>query len=232
MNLLPRTLTGFGISLTFIAALALPAHASSAQSLLSRAVKDTNSVRTLVYTTKSVESGKNLSLTITMQGAEDEVANRERDRETVTAVARAPQGGKRTLHYTLDIIFMGGKTYYRNSLQQKNAWQTRVGMKFADTITGVTWQRGRTTVGDWTHPMKLVGALTSNGAEYKGRTSKATQQLPLQVWVSGGAHPYVTREVITADKMVQGQRLHYVEQQVFGPFDQPISIAQPATGST
>lgn len=231
MKPFPRALAALGISLTLAAGLALPTHASSAQSLLNRAVRDTNTVRTLVYTTKSVETGKNLSLTINMEGAEDEVANRERDRETVTAVARTPQGGKRTVHYTLDIIFMSGKTYYRDSLQNK-AWQSRSGMKFADSFSGVSWQRGRTTVGDWTLPLKLVGAVTSNGAEFKGRTSKAAQQLPLQVWVSGGAHPYVTRQVITADKTVQGQHLHYVQQQQFGPFNQPISIAQPATGST
>jgi hypothetical protein len=232
MKLIPGALAGLGAPLALFVGLALPAHASSAQTLLNRAVRDTNTVRTLLYTTKTVETSKNLSLTVNMQGAEDEVANRERDREAVTATARNPQGVKRTVHYTLDIIFMNGKTYYRDSLQQKNAWQTRSGMSFSDNLTGIKWQRGRTTVGDWISPLKLVGSVTNSGAEFSGRTSKASGDMPLQVWISGGAKPYVTREVMTITKTVQGQRIHYTERQNFGPFNQPISIAEPATGST
>jgi hypothetical protein len=100
-------------------------------------------------------------------------------------------------------------------------------------MTGISWKRGRTTVGDdWTKPLKSVGSVTSNGAQFTGQTSKATGQMPLQVWVSGGATPYVTREVVTATRTVQGQSVHYTMQQTFGPFNQPISIAQPASGST
>lgn len=204
--------------------------ASSVQALVAEAEHNTNTVSTLMHRDENTITTRDLSVTVSARGSEDEVHNREHDYESVTVKGRGPTGKVQSLHYTVDIIFMNGVTYYRTSLLH-NQWKTHKGMTFPDPYTG-GWKRGRTTVSfPKTTTFREVG--TSGGETHlQASFSQAATAGTVDLWISGGTKPYVVREEESyhATKGTSGSA-HV--QVMFGPFNTPLVIQSPTTqGST
>jgi hypothetical protein len=171
------------------------AHAANTASLLAQAVKDTNTVTSLVHHDSTRIVNPSITLSFTATGMEDETLNREQDHEDVHVRAVNKQKKVQTLHYTADIIFMSGKTYYRVSTLAKDAWQTASGMKFNDPYTG-GWKRGRTRVAI-PKGTKFSPVGTSGGETHlRGPFSTADLTGTMDLWISTGAKPYVVKEQI------------------------------------
>jgi hypothetical protein len=200
--------------------------ASNVQALVARAAHDTDSVRTLIHHDQDTTTTRAVTVKVSAEGIEDEVHNREHDYESVDVTARNTRGKTQRLHYTADLIFMSGKTYYRTSLNG-NKWQSRKGMTFSDPFTG-GWQRGRTTVtvlkGVVFRELGVSGGETRVAAAYS--TSNSTGSIVL--WISGGSTPYVVRE----EQLYHTTKGTLVSAQVqitFGPFNSPIVITAPGS---
>jgi hypothetical protein len=194
------------------------------QALLAQAVRDTNTVHTLIYTSTSTQTTANTRVIITSRGEEDEVQNRERDQESVTAEMRQSNGQTKKIHYTADIIFLAGHTYYRTSLQS-NTWHSRSGMRICDQVIGTCWQRTRTTIklsGATLHQVATSSTHLQGPVKVKGGTGT------VDVWLSDGSKPYVTRVVQTGTATVQGQKVESSVTTNYGPFNQSLTIAKPA----
>ncbi|HEX6506536.1 MAG TPA: hypothetical protein VF221_02795 [Chloroflexota bacterium] len=227
-----RSAAGGAALLTLSVCFASPwtpaAAADSVQTLVAQAEHNTNTVKTLVHHDVTTVTASGGSLKINAHGAEDEARNREQDFEDVT-VTRTSGGKTQKVHYTVDIIFMNGSTYYRTSAAPSQ-WQTHKGMSFPDPYTG-GWKRGRTTV---TYPTSwkytLVG--TSGGTRHvRAPFSTKTTAGTVDLWISAGTKPYVIRseEKYHSTTKQKGSADSLI---TFGPFDGPVTIQPPAQGST
>lgn len=215
-----------------LAGVPLQTQAATGLQLLTQAEHDTNTVASLTHHDTQTVTSSNVSITLALHGSEDEAHNREADSESATYIGKTSAGKSRTIHYTLDIIFMNGTTYYRSSLVSKNKWLSRKGLSLQDPYSGVGWRRARTTVPVIASLVKHVkyhligtsGGLTHFHGSFKAPTFAGTDDL----WVSGGSHPYVVREQ---------QRYHSttkLKQTVvavdnFGGFNSPVVITPPST---
>ena len=168
---------------------------------------------------------------VTSRGAEDEVQNRERDYESVNIQALGQNGKTQKLHYTVDIIFMNGQTYYRTSLQQ-NKWKSHSGMVFPDPATGSEWRRARTTVyvpagAKFTQ----VGGASSGHirmhTSFKTSTIHGTEDL----WISGGKTPYVVRQDLLRSQGTGANQVTLHTVTSLGPFNRPMNIQPPTVGA-
>ena len=214
-----------------LALIAFPRSASAADvgALIAQSEHDTNTVKTLVHHDTTVRTAPTAVITISSRGAEDEVANREHDFESVTVKTQAAGKAPRTVHYTADIVFLNKTVYYLTSLAPKK-WYSRAGTTFPDPYSG-GWKRARTTV---TFPagVKFQSAGTSGGdtvvqsAAFAIPGGKETARL----WISGGSTPYVVREVVEARASKGGVTFH--QDTRFGPFNSKLIILAPAKGGT
>jgi hypothetical protein len=204
------------------------AHAAGTAALVAKAVKDTNTVTSLIHHDSTTIVNPSITLSFTASGMEDEKRNREQDHEDVHVRGLNKQKKVQSLHYTADIIFMNGKTYYRVSTLAKDAWQTASGMKFNDPYTG-GWKRGRTTIKiPKGAKFSLVG---TSGGETRVRTpfSNANLTGTMDLWITGGAKPYVVKEQIAeTSRKVKTATERFTS--TLGSFNTTILI-QPPTGS-
>jgi hypothetical protein len=226
-------------SLLFVAAAlallpgqAIPAvqASTSVQPLVTQAIKNTNSVHTLMHHDTNSISSAGITVKFTGTGSEDEVKNREQDYESVSVTGKTSAGKTVNLHYTADIIFLNRMTYYRISAPiQNNTWKTLKGMVFNDPYTG-GWRRGRTTVivqkGAVFNQVGVSGGLTQVRATVTLKTEVDTVDL----WISSGSTPYVVREVFDAHS-TQGPTASRHFDINFGPFNTPLTIQAPSTGA-
>lgn len=202
--------------------------ASSVQALVAQAEHNTNTVRTLVHHDRRIITSVNGKVTVNDRGAEDEVHNRERDYESVTVRAKIGKKVQR-LHYTADIIFMKGRTYYRISLA-KNKWQTRKGMTFADPYAG-GWKRGRTTV-SFLKGFNFQRVGVAGGKTHVRSTfSKSGAAGSVDLWITGGAKPYVVRVVYRYHLIKQRASSFYMNE-TLGPFNGPVVVLPPINGTS
>ncbi len=203
--------------------------APDAQALLAQAIHNTNTVRTLVHTDKSTLTTKDGTVAVTARGEEDEVQNRERDYESVTVRALGQNGKIRTLHYTVNIIFMNGQTYYRSSLSH-NRWRVRPGTVFPDPFTG-GWRRGRTKV-SFPSSAKFVevGGASSGETHMRTTYNRSSYRVTQDLWISAGTTPYVVREDQTYEA-TKGSHAKAQTQTSLGPFNQPMNIQPPTIGT-
>lgn len=204
--------------------------ASNAQSLLAQAEQNTNSVSTLVHKDQTKITSAAAVLTATTTGSEDEVRNREHDVESVTLTGRGKNASK-SQHYTLDIIFINGVTYYRTSLLNNNAWQSRKGTSLKDPYTGV-FKRARTTI---TFPKSYVfKQVGTSGGESKLQAAYSEKGVAgtITLWISGGSKPYIVREVQDYHSTTALKGSGHVDSR-FGPYNGSLVILAPTTqGST
>lgn len=202
-----------------------PAGASSVSSLLSAAEHDTNTVRTLQHHDVIQETSGNVSVHAVITGLEDEVRNREHDFETVTATGKLANGKTKTVHYTLEVIFMNGHTYFRTTLA-KNKWQKHSGLTLTDPYSGITFHRARTTVAFQSsiHFMSVGGSPT----HLQAQQTKAGVRSTYEVWLSNGRTPYVTRELTKYASTKKGHGTGSTET-TYGPFNRPIVILPPTS---
>jgi hypothetical protein len=202
--------------------------ASSLQTLVATAERNTNTVRTLVHHDKFSSTGPGGSVTVSAHGTEDEVRNREQDYESVHVIRRASNGKVSKLNYSVDLIFLNGSTYYRTSAAP-TLWKTQKGMKFPDPYTG-GWQRGRTTVTiPTTLAFKSLG--TSNGQTHvHASVSIKNTAETVDLWITTGSKPYVVRQDL-ARHLTKGGTGSDSTQVTFGPFNSPVNIQPPAQAS-
>lgn len=204
--------------------------ASNVQVLLAKAEHNTNTVKTLAHTDQNTVTTATTTLKVSAHGAEDEIHNREQDYESVSVTGHGAGNKIRHLHYTVDIIFMNGLTYYRTSLTH-NVWASHPGMTFPDPYTG-GWKRGRTTVSFPTSvKFKEVG---TNGGQTQVRASIVQPALAgtIDLWISGGAKSYIVREDERYHP-TKGKAESAHVQVSFGPFNATTVIEPPSKlGST
>jgi len=206
------------------------ASASDAQALLNRAAADVNRVRTLSYVQHNTQSSSSVHLATVMRGQEDEVHNREQDREEVTLSARDAKGHVKHIHYTLDIIFVGGTIYWRSSTKP-SVWTHKRAIVFRDPFTQVTWQRKRTIV-EVSHLSQLaVLSSGAQGAHIEGQLVKGGQSVKHDFYLSGGSNPYVVKDVVTASQVIQGKKVQAKTETDYGPFNTTLVIVAPSTTS-
>jgi hypothetical protein len=206
------------------------ANAADVQALVTQAVHNTDTVNTLVHHDLStIVSGKT-SLKASITGAEDEVANREQDSETVRVTGPGLNGSTQTIHYTLEVIFIKGYTFYRSS-QQNNQWKQQKGTTLKDPFTG-GFSRGRTTVtppsGFKVGTYSLVG--TSGGQTHVRATLTAKGEAgTFELWISSGATPYVVREAVHVHTTGGSTKGTESFTSKLGPFNKPVTIQPPIT---
>ena len=206
------------------------ASAADAQTLLSRAATNVDRVRTLSYVQHNTQSSSTVHLATVMRGQEDEVHNREQDREEVTLNARDAQGHVKHIHYTLDIIFVGGTIYWRSSTKP-SVWTHKRAIVFRDSFTQVTWQRRRTTV-NVSHVSHLAILSTGvQGTHIEGQLVKGGQSVKHDFYLSGGSSPYVVKDVVSASQVIQGKKVRAVSETDYGPFNKTLVIVAPSTTS-
>ena len=235
MNHLRRALLGLGALTTpiFTSWSAASAGSPNAQQLLARAIRNTNSVRTLTYTSTVTLSSKYFAFRTVNRGQEDERGNRERDHESATVQTKDKTGRQQTIRYTVDVIFIHGRTYYRSSLLKNNAWQEQAGTTLLDPVLGRLgngWARKRTTVK--IGPVNKY-VLISQGAQSHLRASvkKNGSSGVEDIFISNGSTPYVVRDVIQNTIVLQGQTVKQRQQVDYGPFNQALNIDLPSTGT-
>ena len=214
-----------------ILAAADSAHASTAasvNSILASAEHDTNTVHTLIHHDVITEKTASVSVVAKITGEEDEVRNREQDTEVVTATGKQSNGKTKTIHYTLEVIFMNGTTYYRTTLD-KNKWQKHSGMKIADPYSGVDFARARTTVkfGSNVHFAPVSGSKY----HFRAQTTSKNVASTIQLWVTSGHTPYVQRELEVYHR-TKGTALSGSQATTFGPFNKTLVILPPISGSS
>jgi hypothetical protein len=222
------------VMLAFVAAAILTgaprgAAAASLAARIAQAEHNTNTVRTLVHHDTESISNTALKIDFTATGTEDETHNREMDNETVTVVGKLKNGKSKTIHYTADIIFLNGKTYYRISLE-KNVWKSATGLTFQDPYTG-GWKRGRTTV---TLPKAFVFHQVGNGGStmhVRAALTKNAIRTTVDLWISGGSTPYVVKEAQT-DQSTKNPALHDSRTMTLGPFNHQVVIQNPTSGAS
>lgn len=202
-----------------------PASASSVSSLLASAEHNTNTVRTLQHHDVIQETAGSVSINAVVTGQEDEVRNRERDFETVTAKGKLASGKTKTIHYTLEVIFLNGHTYFRTTLA-KNKWQKHAGLTLSDPYSGITFHRARTTV--TFQPALHFTAVGGSQTHLQAQVAKSGVRSVYQVWLSNGATPYVTRELTKYASSKKGHPTGSTET-TFGPFNKPIVILPPTS---
>lgn len=217
---------------TAIVAVWTPAIGSAAndQQLLVTAMHNTNTVRTLVYQSVETQTLPAGTVTTHIQGEEDEVRNREHDTESVSVTAAAANGKTRHVHYTAEVIFVGGRTYYRVSLL-KNQWKNYKGTQFQDPNIGIGFSRNRTTV-SFSPKVKFTqvgrsGSLT----QYRANTTAKSLRTRIDLWVSGGATPYVMREEVL-DTSTKNSKATRDTVTRFTAYNQPVIIEPPTGPST
>lgn len=205
------------------------AHAASAlPALIATAERNTNTVRTLVHHDQMTITAPGGSIRVSSHGTEDEVRNREQDYESVHVTRRAAGGKINTLHYTVDLIFMNGLTYYRTS-SAPTQWKSQKGMTFPDPYTR-GWKRGRTTV---TFPASLVfkDAGTSGGQTHvHAPFATSTVAGSVDLWITTGSRPYIVRQDLAyhATKGPSGSEVSRIK---FGPFNRAVNIQPPGQAS-
>jgi hypothetical protein len=206
-----------------------PVCAATVQNLLATAERNTNTVRTIVHRDSTVIKTPNLTVTSSVRGVEDEVHNRERDFESVTVTGKTSKGVEKTLHYTADVVFMNGFTYYRTTLA-KNIWMKQKGMNFRDPYTG-GFARGRTTVSFLKSvvfkEVGVGGGETHVRASAKDSKSAGTVDL----WIRNGMTPYVVRLVIHSHS-TKGTVQTETSSTEYGPFNAQQIIQAPTTGAS
>jgi hypothetical protein len=168
----------------------------------------------------------------TISGQEDEVRNRERDLESVTVTGKQQNGTSRKLHYTTEIIFYGGQTYYRSSAD-KNVWHQKPGMsKLCDNFLKNCWQRGRTKVDLAGSGFHLVGGDSAGGAlHYRTTVTKKGYKGTSDVWTSAGPTSYVQRllQVGVATSGTQKETVRV--DTTYGPFNTTLNIQPPGSSA-
>jgi len=171
------------------------------------------------------ETAGSVTVHAVIRGLEDEVRNREHDFETVTATGKLANGKTKTVHYTLEVIFINGHTYFRTTLA-KNKWQKHSGLTLTDPYSGITFHRARTTVtfNSGVHFTSVAGSPT----HLKAQQTNAGVTTNYQVWLSNGHAPYVTRELTTYVSTKKGHATGSTET-TFGPFNKPIVILAPTS---
>jgi len=218
------------------AALVLPsmpsAHAAvDVQALVTQAEHNTNTVGTLMHHDTSTITTPARTVTFTAQGQEDETRNREKDFESVDVTSKTSAGKTQHLHYTADIVFINGTTYYRISAPvQNNTWKSQKGATFNDPYTG-GWKRGRTAV---TFPKSFVFKQVGvSGGQTQVRANFTTAQTAgtVDLWISSGSKPYVVKEVLKyhATKSQTGTANIVIN---LGPFNTSLTILAPTVGGT
>ena len=221
------------LSLATLLSTAVPRPAIAAtdvKTLVTQAIHNTNTVNTIVHHDQTTVVSGSSHLQETASGSEDEVRNLEQDSEVVTATAKGSNGKAQTVHYTLDVIFIKGYTYYRSSLQ-KNQWTRRKGTTLTDPVTNGVFKRARTKVtapqGFKLGSYSLVG--TSAGlTQVRAPLTRAKAAGTWDLWISGGSTPYIMREEIHAHATGGGKGSEYVRTD-YGPFNKPVTIAPPIT---
>ena len=208
--------------------------AAGTSQLLQKAIQDTNTVRTLTYTDRTSVKTKTRSVDALIRGAEDEVQNREHDYESVTVTTAGQNNATpSTLHYTADVIFVNGKTYYRSS-RQGNQWKVQSGTAWADPYTGGGFRRGRTKV-QFSPNFKFteVGGTAGGETHVRALVTARTGSATVDLWISSGSTPYVVREdekvQVTAPQSSAGTETVRFD---FGPFNRPLNIQPPPLSST
>ncbi|MGH2442678.1 MAG: hypothetical protein ACRDFX_05905 [Chloroflexota bacterium] len=202
---------------------------TDASSLLASAVRNTNHVRTLVHhdTIRTTVPRGTISSTIT--GREDEVANREDDIEHVTVHLPDSKGTLKTLHYTIEVIFLHGKTYARSSLAG-NTWKSGKGMTFVDPFTG-GFRRGRTKMIMPKGGVRTIGKSGST-VHVRGTYVQGKSRGPIDVWYTTGSVPYVSRERYAVTRGSGAKHQVTIIDTHMGPFNQAVVIQPPGGTST
>ncbi|MGH2448664.1 MAG: hypothetical protein ACRDFS_08705 [Chloroflexota bacterium] len=199
--------------------------ASNSQSPLARALHDTNTVRTLQHYDVSTAVSGSVTVHSAIRGAEDEVRNRERDSETVTITGPGPNGKFKKVHYTAEVIFVNGHTYYRTSLDH-NTWHKHAGTTFVDRLSGIEFKRARTQLSfaSSVH-FKLVGQPKGR-ARFRATIPKsgATDDL----LISTGRTPYVLGQTVRVPAK-KGNKVHGVTRTTYGPFNKSLIILAPSS---
>lgn len=205
-----------------------PSHVFAA-SLLTTAIHDTDTVKTLQYSMEIVQRFSNGTLTSIVQGKEDEVRNREQDHQAVVERVKNKKGKMVTAAYSVNVVFLNGETYYQHPLLKDKTWHTKGGMAFSDGIS--KFQRGRTTVnlgGPFTGVHLVPAGTASNGdARFHGRISKKALSGTVDVLVSRGKIPYVASVAESVTQQVKGKMVTSQSRIVYGPFNQTLNITSP-----
>jgi len=201
-----------------------------AQALLTQAIHNTDTVHTLVHTDTITLTATRGTAVVNARGQEDEVQNRERDYESVNVQLPGQNGSTRKLHYTVDIIFMNGQTYYRTSVQQ-NKWKSHSGMSFPDPYVG-GWKRARTTVlvPSGAKFAQIGGASSGQirmHTSFKTSTIRGTEDL----WISSGKTPYVVRQDVVQTQGTGANQIKLHTVTSLGPFNRPMNIQPPTVGA-
>jgi hypothetical protein len=204
---------------------------ASPRALLDQAVNNTNAVDTLVYTTHGTQRSSHLLLHVAIVGQEDEIHNREQDHESLTATGKRSDGTPATINYTVDVIFVGGKTYFRRSIDN-GRWRTLKGMDYRDSYAGIEFRRGRTKLGYGTSlkfvQIDQVGGVTHLRAAIGLLHDQGTDD----VYISGGTKPYVVRVDTTRTAIQNGLKVVEQSRTDYGPFNQTLVITPPTGAST
>jgi hypothetical protein len=199
--------------------------------LLDQAVKNINSVSTLVYSTHGTQVSTRLSLTFEVTGQEDEVHNREQDHESLTASGLRANGTHATVQYAVDVIFVSGKTYFRRSTD-KGRWLVQSGMRYRDTYAGFGFSRGRTRLA-YAPSTKLSFVGAAGGLTHlRVRVSVGQDQHNDDIYISGGIKPYVVR--VDTSRIVTQNGIQVTEHSRtdYGPFNQVLVITPPAASAS
>lgn len=204
------------------------AHAAGTPALLTRAIHDTDTVKTLQYADEFAQTSSNVSIITVVQGQEDEARNRERDHQTVITRARTKQGKLQSRAYVVNVVFLKGQTYYQYPLKDK-IWRTQKGMAFKDSVA--SFRRGRTSVNFNGVNFNPAGSASNGDAHFHARVNKKGLSGTIDVLVSRGKTPYVTlvNELLT--QRVKGKMVKIQARMIYGPFNQPLNITAPISST-
>jgi hypothetical protein len=210
-----------------------PVAASSSLKLLNLAVRDVNTVNSLVYTKTVVEVSKHAHITIFIRGQEDDIHNREQDHETFSANGTQKDGKKATVRYVLDVIFIDNQTYFRRSTD-KGKWSKQAGTNYTDSYLGPAFRRGRTQVSYAANlRFKEIGGQVPPGqSHFQAAINLANEQGTMDVFVSRGTKPYVVSDEVKVSFVQSGERVTEDIRSQYKDFNQTLIIQAPNGSST
>lgn len=194
---------------------------------LPMAVHDTDTAASYVESTVDTSSTPGQTIHRVLRNEDDLAHNRGRTHAEYTITTRT--GGRtRTIRYTLDLIMLDGRTYYRNSLHDKT-WKVKRGTEYTDVASGDHWVGGGLSFSGMLRYRAYLVAHTSGQLEY--RFQAAGKPYPghftVEVWVSAGSHPYILRVLTVGGYIKNGQRHTDHRDTRLSDYDRPLDIRAP-----
>jgi hypothetical protein len=191
------------------------------------AIENTDVAGTYVEATNGIVSGPAGSMHRVLHNEYDNAHDREQDHAEYTITTRT-LGRTKTLRYTLDLIMLDGRTYYRSSLHDRS-WKVKKGYGYTDPASGDHWIRSGLNYSFILRYKPVLVGHTGNQLEYQIRVPGRPYpgRFTYDIWIDAGSHPYIVRVFNYGGYTKNGQRFTIRHDTRLSDYNRPLDIRAP-----